>query len=278
MLSMGISKWFNKAPRPSPSSAVPTTFSGEPVKMAGTTTLGAAGAGAAFHSRGLYTGGLLELPGQLVPEPENPADPDAVAVHVEGDKAGYLPSYLAAQLALARGEVLTCQVQLWGAPDRGKLRVLGWVAHGAGPVAWPHTEADPPMVTIADQRAERAAATTTMVDEALGSTDPNRAAQFRRGMVGRYHYLETIEPIQQLKREGRLAEALDLCYGAIGAAEHDRDGREPAPWYTEQAAIIHRKLGERDQEVAVLQRWLDVCPPERRDGSKISQRLAKLQS
>lgn len=278
MLPMGISEWFNRTPRPLPTSAVPASFSGEPVKMAGTTTFGAAGAGAAFHARGMYSGGLLELPGQLVPEPENPADPSAVAVHVEGDKVGYLPGHLSAQLALAPGEVLTCQVQLWGAPDRGNLRVLGWVAHGAGPVAWPHTDENPPAVTMSDQRAERAAATTTMVDEALGGTDPNRAAQFRRGMVGRYHYLEAVEPIQQLKREGRLAEALELCYGAIEAAENDRDGREPAPWYTEQAAIIHRKRGERDLEVAVLQRWLNVCPPERREGSKICQRLAKLQS
>jgi hypothetical protein len=278
MSSMGISKWFAKTPRPSPNSAVPATFSGEPVKIAGTTTFGAAGAGAAFHGRGMYTGGLLELPGQLVPEPENPADSSAVAVHVEGDKVGYLPGYLAAQLALRRGEVLTCQVQLWGAPDRGTLRVLASVAHGAEPVTWPHTEANPPMVTVADQRAERAAANATIVDEALGGTDPNRAAQFRRGMVGRYHYLETIEPIQQLKREGRLPEALDLCYGAIEAAENDRDGREPAPWYTEQAAIIHRKRGERAMEIAVLQRWLNACPPERREGSKISQRLTKLQA
>lgn len=264
MSSMGIRKWFNRsdsAPGPEPALAMSVTASevGEPVKMTGTTTVSAAGAGALFHGRGMYTGGLLELPGQLVPEPENPVDSSAVAVHVEGDKVGHLPGYLADQLALARGEVLNCQVQLWGAVDRGKLRVIGWVAHGAGPAAWPHTEQNPPAVAVADQRVERAAATTQMVDEALGGTDSNRAAQFRRGMVGRYHYLETIESIQQLKREGRLAEALDLCYGAIEAAEQDRGGREPAPWYTEQAAIIHRKRGERDQEVAVLQRWLECA-------------------
>ena len=61
-------------------------------------------------------------------------------------------------------------------------------------------------------------------------------------------------------------------------AEADRDGREPAPWYTEQAAIIHRKRGERDLEVAVLRRWVELCSPERRGGSKITQRLAKLGS
>lgn len=70
-------------------------------------------------------------------------------------------------------------------------------------------------------------------------------------------------PIKELKRQGRLEEALALCYGAIEAAE--------------QAAIIHRKRGEREQEIAVLQRWLRVCPLERRSGSRIEQRLTKLQ-
>ena len=279
---MGIRKWLNRSRTSTrlPSVGVSRTAlgEGEPVKMTGTTTFAAAGAGALFHSRRLYTGGLHHLPGQMLLEPDNPADPSAIAVHVEGDKVGYLPGYVADRLALAQGEVLACQVQLWATPDRGKLRVIGWVAHGTGAVAWPHTEQNPPPVAVADQRADRVAATTTMVDEALGGEDPERAAQFRRGMVGRYHYLETVEPIQQLKREGRLQEALDLCYGAIDAAERDRNGREPAPWYTEQVAIIHRKRGERDLEVAVLQRWLNMCPPERRGGSKISQRLTKLQS
>lgn len=246
------------------------------MKMAGTTTAGADAAAALFGSRGMFTGGRVELAGQLVPEPGNPVDPNAVAVHLEGDLVGYLPGYLAAQAAFAPGDVCACSVQLWGAPDRGRLRVLGWVALGPGPVAWPHTDANPPAITITEQRAERAAATSAMVDEGLTSADPARATQFRCGMVGRYHYLETVEPIQKLKREGRLAEALDLCYGAIEAAEQDRHGREPAPWYTEQAAIIHRKRAERDEEVAVLERWLAVCPPEHRQGSKIAQRLSKL--
>lgn len=59
-------------------------------------------------------------------------------------------------------------------------------------------------------------------------------------------------------------------------AEADRDGREPAPWYTEQAAIIHRKRGELDEELAVLRRWLAACPADRRAGWKIQDRLDKL--
>lgn len=62
---------------------------------------------------------------------------------------------------------------------------------------------------------------------------------------------------------------------AINGAEQDRDGREPTPWYTEQAAIVHRKLGEYDQEIAVLERWLHITPPDRRSGSAIAERHQK---
>jgi hypothetical protein len=81
-----------------------------------------------------------------------------------------------------------------------------------------------------------------------------------------------------LKREGRLEEALALCYSAIEGAERaaKREKLDPAPWYTEQAAIIHRKLGQRDEEIAVLKRFLLACPPSRRNAGRIKERLDKL--
>ncbi|WP_459976032.1 hypothetical protein [Nocardioides pyridinolyticus] len=245
----------------------------EPVEMAGTTTHGAAALADVFASVGLAGGGLLDQRGRLVPEPENPVDPNAVAVQVAGARVGYVPSFIAR--GLPRDRSLDCQVQLWAAPTPKGLRVRGWFFAGDGPARWPHTASNPPAITVEERRAERAADTTRMVDQALAGGG-ERAEQFKAGMVGRLHYLETVEPIKQLKREGRLAEALALCYGAIEAAESSREGREPAPWYTEQAAIIHRKLGERDKEEAVLRRWLAACPPERRRASKIQKRLDSL--
>lgn len=106
-----------------------------------------------------------------------------------------------------------------------------------------------------------------------GPGDPNQLFTICLGQQ-----LQTVEPIQELEREGRLEEALVVCYAAIGGAERARNGREPAPWYTEQAAIIHRKLGQPDQEIAVLQRWLRACPADRRSGSGIKRRLDKLTS
>lgn len=141
---------------------------------------------------------------------------------------------------------------------------------------WTRTLANPPAITTAQATAERIASTRRMVDDALTSTSKERAQSMREGMVGDYHFLETVEPIKQLKREGRYEEALTLCYGAIAAAERAAEGRSPALFYTEQAAIIHRKLGQRDKEAAVLQRWLRACPPDKRAGSDIQARLDKL--
>ena len=128
-----------------------------------------------------------------------------------------------------------------------------------------------------DKNAARHSGRTALVAEALAEGG-SRAERFKAGMVDGVHYLQLIEPIKQLKREGRFQEALILCYKAIEGAEGDREGREPAPAYTEHAAIIHRKLGQRDEELAVLKRWLRLCPPSQRSGSRIGQRLAKLES
>lgn len=258
----------------------PDWQAGEPVKISGTTTVAAAECRYLFALHGRPDGGRIEAPATLVSEQREGHEGPVVAVHVDQARVGYLPAYLAAQLNAGGGTLdergSAASVQMWGARDGESLRVIGWVAAGVGRIAWPHDDTNPAAVTIVEQRAEAAAATTGMVREALGGDDLHRAAQFRRGVVDGRHYLETIEPIKQLKRDGKLEEALKLCYTGIEGAEADRDGREPAPWYTEQAAIIHRKRGEHDHEVAVLRRWLAACPVDRRAGSKIQQRLEKL--
>lgn len=262
-----------KPPRP----VIDPAFA-QPVAMTGTTTMNAVAAQALWRSRPDHSSPMWVGAGQFVPEPDNPADANAVAVHVHGERVGYLPGYLARQWPLARqkSQTMPCQVQIWGSEDR----VIGWAAAGDPgiPVNWPHTPDNPPAMTAKQRAAARSAAVSDMVHEAINGNDPARKAQFERGMVGGYHYLETIEPIAELKRQKRYDEALVLCYGAIAAAEADAasEGRQPAPAYTEQAAIIHRKLGQRDEEIAVLQRWLAACPPQFRDGSKIQQRLNKL--
>jgi tetratricopeptide (TPR) repeat protein len=247
-----------------------------PVPLSGTATIGADSCKALFQAHRVAPGVPLLLKADLVPEPENPKDSAAIAVYSEGQRIGYLPSYAAKYLSIGTGERLPARIQLWSAIDKDGLRVIGWIAFGDIAPNWPHTVKNPPPIRVADQNAAQAEGRRAMVREALEGADPARAAEFRLGMVAGVHYLELVEPIEVAKREGRLEDALALCYQAIQGAENDRGEREPAPGYTEHAAIVLRKMGRRDEEISVLERWLAHCPEEYRTGSKIQERLAKL--
>lgn len=246
------------------------------VALAGTTTIAKAEVAALIERHRLPDRGVLDTTAALCREPDNPADPAAVAVFVDGERIGSLPSATAKQLPLHPGVELWVPMRLFSLMQSTGLRGEAWVWLGGGAPHWRYSAANPPPLTPEEKRTAESAWRTNLVEEALAEGG-QRAEQFRAGMVGGVHYIELAEPIKQLKREGRLDEALALCYQAIEGAEWAAEGREPAPAYTEHAAIILRKLGQRDEEVAVLRRWLDHAPPDRREGSKIAQRLAKLQ-
>jgi hypothetical protein len=99
------------------------------------------------------------------------------------------------------------------------------------------------------------------------------------GVVRGFRYTEWPQGVRQLKRDGAVDLALEILYECIDAAEQERNGREPAPWYTHEAAVIHRGRKEFAAEVAILERWENACPPgERGTGamqSKLAERLAK---
>lgn len=92
-------------------------------------------------------------------------------------------------------------------------------------------------------------------------------------------YVEWVEPVEQLKREGKHDEALMLLLECIEAAEHDRHGYFPAPWYTWQAAIIYRRQKNYGAEVRVLERWTSfsskVRPAAGSRASKMQPRMEK---
>lgn len=200
----------------------------------------------------------------------------SVGVYVDDQRLGYLPSYVSSEVA-AQGWEGAVPVQLFSLTDAGHTRVEAWAWLDDSSPRWTYSAKHRPPMTPEEKRAVRHHESQEMVREALAQGG-RRAQEFRNGMIDGVHYLETVEPIKQLKREGRLREALDLCYLAIAAAENESraERQTPAPWYTEQAAIIHRKLGEREAEVAVLERWLHHVPARQRKDSSIGQRLAKL--
>lgn len=246
------------------------------VQLTGTTTFAKDAITALARRHGIVDSGYLESTGSLQRESENKADPQAVAVLVEGERIGYFPGYLARDLVLAVDGAPAVQVQIFFERLPKGLRAEAWAWVSNGLPQWQWTESNRPPMSSGAKAAARHGDISAMVNDALAEGG-SRAASFKEGMVHGVHYLQLVEPIKQLKRDGQLEEALVLCNAAIEGAENACDGREPAPWYTEQAAIIHRKRGQHDEEIAVLRRWLKACPPERREGSRIKDRLDKLE-
>ncbi|MBN0042227.1 HIRAN domain-containing protein [Cellulosimicrobium cellulans] len=248
------------------------------VALAGTTTLGRDAIDALLVRRAARLPAYLELEAVLEREPDNPVDSYAIAVLVEGDRIGYLPGYLAKQVDFPVGSSLPLLVQLFAKEQDGRTRALAWAWLDETPPRWEHGPDDWPAITREEKRAADHIRSRTMVADAI-SDGGRRAAQFRPGMVDGVHFLELVEPIKQLKREGRNEEALQLCYVAIAGVEgeHASEGLTPPPWYTEQAAIVLRKLKRRDEEIAVLRRYLALLPPKSRDGSSLAQRLSKIE-
>lgn len=248
----------------------------ECLEVAGTTTFAKDAVAALVDRQEVGERGYYEGQAQLQREPDNLVDAKAVAVLVEGEKVGCLPSYVARELLLPIGASGAVVYQLHVLRGK-KFMAKAYVWLGEGEPQWVYSQDNPPALSSTERNNSSHVARSTMVREALQGGG-ERAQQFKRGMVDGVHYLELVEPIKQLKREARHEEALVLCYQAIQAAEQDTGGREPAPWYTEQAAIVHRKLGDRDKEIEILRRWLARCPGSRRAGSKIAERLAKLEA
>ena len=74
-------------------------------------------------------------------------------------------------------------------------------------------------------------------------------------MRGR-HYTEWVEPVKQLKREGRLQEAEPCCW-RVSTQSRPRQAwraRQSPPWYYEQLGIVYRKLGDQAASDAIAQR------------------------
>lgn len=97
-------------------------------------------------------------------------------------------------------------------------------------------------------------------------------------MNGR-HYTEYVEDVKALKRAGRLDEAEALLLKLIVATKRESDRAKwglPAPWYTQQLAIIYRKQRRHADEVALLESYLaSVSPRRRSEMAGMAARLAK---
>lgn len=119
--------------------------------------------------------------------------------------------------------------------------------------------------------------------------------QEKRGSVPRFQLVElekvlsqvnTLQPrelldvVKELQLRGRLEEALTLCLSIVERVEVDPDtsiwGAPPA--YYERAAIILRKLGRRDQEISILERFAGLHHGPGVVPGRLMERLKKLKN
>lgn len=134
--------------------------------------------------------------------------------------------------------------------------------------------ATPSPMSRAAQRAAGKAAEQAQIRKAnLAAGGATRARELK-GQVRGKHYTEWVDTIRQLKRDGIADEALELLLECVGAAERDRDGREPAPAYTLMAAVIYRQRKNYAAEVAILERWHASCPAASRGPGTSQEELA----
>jgi hypothetical protein len=106
-----------------------------------------------------------------------------------------------------------------------------------------------------------------------------RAQAEQASQVRGRHYIHWVPMLDELRERGDDEQALPLLLEIIDAAERAAviQGLEPPPGYTERAAVIYRRRGDLDAEVALLRRYLDACPPGRGGmTTRIGQRLRRL--
>ena len=92
------------------------------------------------------------------------------------------------------------------------------------------------------------------------SPERERVADLPRsgpGTVRGRHFTEYVETVKDLRRLGDEEAAEHLLLELVDATEAEaRAGSSGvAPWYYEQLAILYRKRGSREKEVAILERY-----------------------
>lgn len=289
---MGLKSWFSKKSKPAATLPPSTPAAkdgplfpynlaggfGSAVEVSGTMTFAHPEVRNLVDGRGM-TGerGYMEAVATLQPDPGNPVEKNVIEVIVDGFRVGCMFAGASKLIRERTMDSLNAHYQLHTLRDGGNVRAKAFVWLNTTYPDWKYTEQSPAPLTRDEKSKADEAGQQKIVRDGL-KAGGERQKEFENALVGGVHYLELVEPIKQLKREGRLREALKLCYVAIESAEKDKSGGSPAPHYTTEAAIVHRKLKERDEEIAVLKRWLAASSKKHRDGSSIAERLAKLEA
>lgn len=223
------------------------------VQLMGTTTTCAEEMYRLCRLLGIEDGGTAVVSGVLQRELDNAQVPGAAAVMRDGRPIGYLPTWVqnagaenfGFRVYLAEDTSHVVPVQIFAAILDQGFRAEAWVWLADGDPIWKWSESNPPPLSPEAKRIARQADVSLQLRKRLD--DPQVIA----GMTeSGFHYLELVEPLHQLKREGRNNEALIMVVAGLRAvlAAH---GPEFPPFFLQQAGIVLRKL-QRGNEALLL--------------------------
>lgn len=206
----------------------------------------------------------------LRPEPDNPHDRNAVGVWDQAGRiqVGFVPREQAPQVAakFRRGNALGAVVlqELRASRDGERVALVLLVCPLGQVTLEIEDSADDGSLTGGDARAAR----------------PNRSSE--PGSVRDRHYTEYVETVKALRREGSVEEAEHLLLELVDATEAEAraqgSGWGVAPWYYEQLAILYRKQGSPEKEVAILERYAAQQHARGASPPKLLARLEKAKS
>ncbi|GAB3669595.1 hypothetical protein [Halopiger thermotolerans] len=78
------------------------------------------------------------------------------------------------------------------------------------------------------------------------------------------HYTDAVEDVKQLKREKRHDEAEDLLLWCIDTAEAEESRGLPR-WYYKHLGIVYRKEDRYEDEVEILERYVENATSPRQE-------------
>jgi hypothetical protein len=203
----------------------------------------------------------------LRPEPDNPHDRDAVGVWDESGRTqvGFVPRDQAPEVASAfrRGKALGALVlqELRASRDGERLALVLLVC----PIG---------QVTL---EVDDSADGGSLTGRHAGAERPKGSSE--AGTVRGRHYTEYVEAVKELRREGSAEEAEHLLLELVDATEAEAraqgSGWGVAPWYYEQLAILYRRQGSPEKEVAILERFAAQPHAPGASPPKLQARLKK---
>jgi hypothetical protein len=94
------------------------------------------------------------------------------------------------------------------------------------------------------------------------------------------HYLQHVDTVKELKSKGDLVAAAALLKNMLAAMERECETtkRNVSPWYYEQLAIVYRRNGDHQSELAVLERFFQKPHAKGDKTRKLHERLERVKA